>query len=132
MSLAIALNPNQLTTYWKKDKEIESITDNSRMYKPVALQKPRVSPNLKKRRTRPGMRKGAQKRIRRAINWLVYLSNQRTKSLPSRRVVRNFQVSFITLNLPSKQLHSHNAIRARFSNQFLKICRQRFNMKNYV
>src|SRR5699024_2849989 len=132
MSLTIALNPNQLTTYWKKDKELESITDNSRMYKPVALQKPKVSPNLKKRRTRPGMSKGAQKRIRRAINWLVYLSNQRTKRLPSRRVVSNFQVSFITLSLPSKQMHSHKEIKERCLNQFLTICRKRFNMKNYV
>lgn len=74
----------------------------------------------------------ARKRIRKAINWLTYLSETRNEKFSGGRIVRNFKVSFVTLTLPTKQMHSHQEITQKCLNRFLTVLRQKYKVQNYV
>lgn len=76
--------------------------------------------------------KKAQRRIRNTINWLIVCSAPRNIQVSKRQTIKNFRISFITLTLPSKQMHTHKEIKERCLNQFLTTLRQKFNVKNYV
>lgn len=74
----------------------------------------------------------SQKRLRNAINWLVFLSKKRTVNMYSGRKLKNFRISFITLTLPGKQMHSHKDIIQKCLNNFLTSFRGKFRVNNYV
>lgn len=131
MPLAISLNPNQLSTYWRRETPIMEENRYTRSI-PVPLRQAIKKPEINEENPRRGMSRAAQKRIKRAINWLTYLSASRTERLPSGRVVPRFQVSFITLTLPSKQRNSHKEIKSRCLNNFLQVMRDKYKMRNYV
>lgn len=74
----------------------------------------------------------AKRKIKKAINYLIYTAhpkktyNNRTKSYFS------FKVNFITLTLSSTQIHSDNEIKKRLLNQFLIEANKKWNVQNYV
>lgn len=121
MALQISLNPSRLAVYHApKPRE---------WWESVGLQKPRSICN---KRSENSMSKKAQKRIRNVINWLTYLSGKRDVVTGGGKTIKGFQVSFITLTLPSKQMHTHSEIKKVCLNQFLTECRVKFGVKNYV
>jgi len=83
-------------------------------------------------RPKSEMSKKARKRIRNAINWLTVLSSKRNAKISQDRYIYNFQISFVTLTLPSKQMHSHQEIKSQCLNRFLTEMRRKFGVQNYV
>lgn len=83
-------------------------------------------------RPAPEMSKKAQKRIRRAVNWLTYLSARRSVKGPKGKKIPNFQIAFVTLTLPTKQMHGHKEITSRCLNRFLVDARKKWGVQNYV
>lgn len=74
----------------------------------------------------------AEKRIKNAIDWLLYLSE--TKSFYNRKYKKhfNFKLCFVTLTLSAEQFHSDNVIKKELLNQFLVEFRTTWKVKHYV
>jgi hypothetical protein len=74
----------------------------------------------------------AYRKIKKAIDYLLFLSDEQlVNNQISGRAVR-FKLSFITLTLSSVQIHPDNEIKALFLNQFLIEAKKRWNLNHYV
>ncbi len=74
----------------------------------------------------------AKRRMLKAIDWLLILSENKTVHSPSTKKKFKFKISFITLTLASKQVHSDNEIKKELLNQFLIEARKKWNVDKYV
>lgn len=74
----------------------------------------------------------AKRRMLKAIDWLLILSENKTVHSPSTKKKFKFKISFITLTLASKQVHSDNEIKSELLNQFLIEARKKWNVDKYV
>ena len=74
----------------------------------------------------------ARRKINKAIKYLLFLSNE--KVLPDTAHGRNykFRLSFLTLTLPSRQVHTDQEIKALCLNQMLIELRKKWHVKNYL
>lgn len=74
----------------------------------------------------------AKRKIKKAIDYLLFLS--REKELPDTYHGANykFRLAFITLTLPSLQVHSDNEIKERCLNQLLIELKKKHNVRNYL
>lgn len=70
--------------------------------------------------------------LRKKIDFLYYYSNARRVKTYSGKVISNFKVLFLTLTIPSQQIHNTGMIITNILDPFLQICRQRLKMQNYV
>lgn len=70
--------------------------------------------------------------LRKKIDFLYYYSNSRRVKTYSGKVISNFRVLFLTLTIPSIQIHNTGMIITNILDPFLQICRQRLKMSNYV
>lgn len=118
---AISLNPSRICIYQAREW---SPFGNDRLFPRV-----QVANNSRKKAE---MSKRAQKRIREAVNWLCFLSRKRSIKQKGGKFVSNFSVSFITLTLPGKQMHSHKEIKEKCLHQFITQIGKYFPVKNYV
>lgn len=73
----------------------------------------------------------AKKRISDRITWLVFISKE--KSLYCKVLKKNlkFKINFITLTLPSAQVHSDNDIKNKCLDSFLSWLRKGLGVKHY-
>jgi hypothetical protein len=74
----------------------------------------------------------AQKNLQDKVTWLYHLARSRYTKTYSGKEIFNFKINFLTLTLPSKQLHPTTQITSECFNQFLTEIRQRTKMENYV
>lgn len=88
---------------------------------------------IQSKRTADGLvSKQAKKKIERAIDYLILLAKPtHLEHLPDGRSLQ-FKIAFITLTLPSKQIHTDNIIKQKCLNSFLIELTTRFKVKNYV
>lgn len=106
--------------------------------------------NLENNQNKTGkLSQNAQKRLRRKIEWMLFTSKK--KEISGRVVHGKYQgytthyskgnnyqskiqykLTFITLTLPSKQIHSDKEIKSKCLNQFLVELRSKFNVKKYI
>lgn len=73
----------------------------------------------------------ANKRVSRAIDWMIYLSKEKPLPVKNGRTDIKFKLNFITLTLSSPQIHTDNVIKSQLLNQFLTELRTKFNCTNY-
>lgn len=76
--------------------------------------------------------KRAKSRLKRAVGWLVIRKLHSQKWSPSARKSLRKKLAFITLTLPSSQIHTDGQIKAECLNQFLTEMRQSFGAVDYV
>src|SRR5258708_6766683 len=58
-------------------------------------------------------------KIRNAINWMLYLSEQKTiKSIREKKIFK-YYLNFLTLTLPSEQMHSDEFLKTELLQPFL-------------
>ena len=76
--------------------------------------------------------KKSQIAMKEKINWLYLLSRARYKKTLSNKNIYNFKLSFITLTLPSEQIHPTSVITKECFNQFLTEIRSQYKVENYV
>lgn len=118
---AISITPNRISMYPERIRHWDDFL--KRDTKPVA-------PTITKHNGKISAK--AKKRIRNACSWLVMCSAKRNIKLQSGKLIKNFQVSFVTLTLPTAQQHTHAEIKKKCLNQFLVQLRQKFGVKNYI
>ena len=74
----------------------------------------------------------AKKRIQEKVMWLNQFATCRTITTISGKKLRNFKLNFITLTLPSKQMHPTKDITNTVLNQFITELKQKKQLQNYV
>lgn len=74
----------------------------------------------------------SRSKIIKKINWLFHCSKSRVVKSYSGKEIYNFKVNFITLTLPSKQIHPTSQIIKECFERFLNEMRTRCKMNNYV
>jgi hypothetical protein len=117
----ILIHPNSLVLYsrlhWIKEKPFRKFS---------------VLINLKDNFHHKKISDPAKRKIKKAINYLIFTAhtkkvfNNRTKSYFT------FKVNFITLTLSSSQIHTDNEIKKGLLNQFLIEASKKWNVVNYV
>ena len=126
------IHPSYITCYnevhWeprKPYKEKSSYNAELEMYKYQHL--------LESNRTADGkVSTIAQRKIKKAIDYLLlFASDQKILSQRTGRKF-NFKIAFITLTLPSKQIHTDNEIKRECLNQFIIELQKYHQVKNYV
>lgn len=132
MSLVISLNPNNLSTYFERNISVNEDPYGMRDSKPISILKPKKVNPPKENKALVGLSKSAAKRMKKAINWITYLSVPRQRKLHNGVIIPKFSISFVTLTLPSNQLHSHKVIKSTCLNYFLTLIRKHCGVKNYV
>lgn len=99
------------------DKKEKSLSNNSE--------------NLKIKKSSFGLSYQTKSKIRDSIQLLFELSKPRTVWVSSNKPIYNFRASFVTLTLPSKQIHSDLEIK-KCLNNFLTRLRQTYKIDNYI
>lgn len=74
----------------------------------------------------------ARKSMVEKINWLYFMSKPRVKKSVRGKEVFNFRMNFLTLTLPSKQVHPTAQITSECLNQFITELRDIYKMENYI
>lgn len=74
----------------------------------------------------------AKSKAKRAIKYLLFTAVDKKVYNPKFNSSYKFKVSFITLTLPSKQVHTDKVIKAQLLNQFLIEAKKRWSLINYV
>ena len=119
--------PNRLSittakTYRNQDAAISIVNNACRKISNKNLTRQKMSVNLSKTSVR---------NIKDSIMSMYVLSKPRTVNINSKKKIYNFRQSFITLTLPSKQIHTDVEIKVCLD-RFLTILRNNFSVKNYV
>lgn len=87
--------------------------------------------NLKLKKTSVNLSKNSKRNLLQSCNSLFYHSPRRTIKLNNNKFIYNYKASFITLTLPSSQMHTDVEIKERL-NVFLQLLRDKYGLKNYI
>lgn len=114
------LTPGQSSKFpfFEADSEYESLSS--------------IPENLKCNFHRGIFSTNARKKVTKAIDYLIYLAQDKTLPYTHHGKGLKFKLSFVTLTLSSKQIHSDQEIAREIFQPFLNSCRQKWNVSNYV
>lgn len=127
-----SINPGQITTWYVNSKPGRRMKFNFD-YLPETIDTISKKPvNLINNAHNGLLSKQAVKKIRRAIDYTVYLSDRHTKKIDHRDKQYNFCLNFITCTLSSAQVHTDQEIKKHIFQPLLNYFRQHYHVKNYV
>jgi len=99
-------------------------------YKPA---RPKVEHLIKSdKKTHGIVSQQARRKVGKAVDYLLYLANDNVLPDTAHGKQYKFKIAFITLTLPSKQIHSDNQLKEDCLNQFLVELRVRYKVRNYL
>jgi hypothetical protein len=78
------------------------------------------------------MSRGARSCFMRAMSYLALIAKEKTVFNSEKNYHFKFRQSFITLTLPSKQMHSDNYVKQNILNQFIDALQKRYPSLSYV
>lgn len=137
MSQLVTFYPNRITIIPERSpkKLIDCIDSVYRKLYPNAVNSDiseNSLKNLKKKRNNMSLSRASKKKMLDSINSMYCLSKGRKVEYKKGKYIYNFKCSFITLTLPSEQVHSDKTIKSQCLNQFLIELRKKYKVKNYV
>jgi ribosomal protein S17E len=100
--------------------------------KPKHYNKKISSANLRDNTHSSKMSKQAQRKCKRAINYLLLNSTSKCNYSRINYKDTKFKISFITLTLPARQMHTDNQIKRDCLNSFLIEANRLWDVKHYV
>lgn len=116
----ISINTNYSSIYFEADsKKTHHNNENS-------------SKNLLCNSTYGFLSDVSKKKIKKAINLLLYISNYRYTGIVATKKDFKFKITFITLTLPAQQKHSDKEITNVCLHHFLNELRKHWNLEHYV
>lgn len=74
----------------------------------------------------------ARRKMGKAIDYLLYMAADKSVNLRNAGKFFNFRIAFITLTLPSKQIHNDNEIKNKCLNSFILELKNFYRVRNYV
>jgi len=87
--------------------------------------------NLKLKKSSFALSESSKRNLKNSFINLFFHSKPRTIKIGSKKFIYNYRTSFVTLTLPSKQVHSDVEIKMRL-NVFLQLLRDKYGVQNYV
>jgi hypothetical protein len=118
----ISIRPSRLTFYEKYESAF--------LKKSLAKSENQV--NLKNNRPDPKLSKKAARRIKDAIDWLLFISADKRAYSEKHGRYYKFKVTFITLTLASEQIHDDRVIKSKLLNSFLTLAKAKWKVKHYL
>lgn len=88
--------------------------------------------NLEDNRHMGLISKKVGKKMNTAIDWLIEIAKEKTFRTYKNKRQYKFKINFITLTLPSKQVHSDTDIKNKLLNQLLIEAKRKWQIKNYI
>jgi len=88
--------------------------------------------NLTENKANPEVSAKAKKRIRQAIDWLLFGAKRKFVYDKYKNKTFSFKINFVTLTLSSEQKHSDNEIKSKLLNQFLIEAKKRWHVNRYL
>lgn len=73
-----------------------------------------------------------QRKLKRAVNYLNFISKEKTAYLKGQKRNVKFRMTFVTLTLSSEQIHTDNEIKNVLLNQFIVECKKKYSLNNYI
>jgi len=117
----VSMKPNYFTTYIRFDSTNRNkYNSNFEAVMPI------------ENKSHGLMSSKANKRVKLAIDWLIYMSKEKVLHKKGQKTNFKFKLNFITLTLSSEQIHSDNEIKKTLLNQFLTELRTKYSCKNYI
>ncbi len=126
----VKVNPTFSTMYPRKVRYIEKENGTKEMSFVSFAKTENELRNLERAKRDGILSETSKAKIRNAVNWLILFSDERTITIDNKKV--KARCSFITLTLPSKQIHTDNEIKQQCLNQFLTELREQKSMLYYV
>jgi hypothetical protein len=74
----------------------------------------------------------AKRKMNRSLDYLLLMANEKQVDIQTTGRKLKFKIAFITLTLPSKQIHSDNQIKNECLNQFLIELKKYYHVRNYL
>jgi hypothetical protein len=128
----VVINPTNIVSYSeiifdkpRKRQKVEFIDVN----RPIEEQKSFLNST---RKAEGKVSEQAKRKIGKAIEYLVTIASEKKvhEKLSNKTVI--FKLAFLTLTLPSKQIHPDTEIINTCLNSFFNECRKVYNVRNYV
>lgn len=91
-----------------------------------------VSKKLEKKFHNFEISANSQKNLRSKVEWLFQYAKKRNVKSYTGKIIKGYKCGFITLTLPSKQVHNTAYIITQMLDEFLQQLRKRVKMQNYV
>lgn len=88
--------------------------------------------NLKRNIHRNRLSTSSEKKIKRTISYIDYISREQSQQSNIGNKSITFRLTFVTLTLSSAQVHSDNHIKSTMLNQFLIEARKRWRVDTYI
>lgn len=133
MPSLVKLYPSRLTITPERSSSANIYTVYDRYRDPLAkLNEPSWLTNFKKQGNPFVLSKSTKRKMFDSINSMYELASKRRIKMQSGKEIYNFKCAFITLTLPSNQIHSDIDIKKELLNQILVELRKHAGMKNYV
>lgn len=127
-----SIHPSQITTWFVNSKPRHRSSCYSNDLPGFPSEPNSIPENLKKNAHNGLLSKMAVKKIRKAIDYTVYLSKPLSRKVDHRSKQYNFTLNFITCTLSSAQIHTDLEIKKHIFQPLLNYFRQHFHVKNYV
>lgn len=74
----------------------------------------------------------ARRKMSKAVDYLLLMSNEKKVQITNSGRMFAFKIAFITLTLPSIQLHPDKEIKSKCLNQFILEIKKTYGVKNYI
>jgi hypothetical protein len=74
----------------------------------------------------------ARRKVSKAVEYLLFMANDKYLPDTAHGKAYKFKIAFITLTLPSNQVHDDNEIKSICLNQFLIELRKKWQVRNYI
>lgn len=128
----VSVLPSKVSVTTEIQKQIKN-SNGSWIFKPKVKSTPSSdAPKLVRKFHNFEISQNSARKLRQKIDFLYHYSKSRTVRTYTGKKLRNFKTCFLTLTLPSEQIHNTGMIITNCLDPFLQICRQRLGMKNYV
>jgi|TARA_B110000908_G_C10260605_1_gene458972 hypothetical protein len=133
MTQLATIYPSRITiTPARVNKSIEQKLYDKFIKEKLGLSNDTYKKNFKLEKNSFTLSKSSKKKLMDSINGMFVLSNPRTVKMKSGKSIFNFKMSFVTLTLPSKQVHNDTFVKKELLNQLLVELRNKYGVKNYV
>ena len=128
----VSIYPSHFTTYneikWNPSKPsrptYEATDDRTHLVNENFIKSSRSANGI--------LSKTAKKKINTALDYLLLMSQEKVIYAKSIRKKIKFKICFVTLTLPSKQIHTDDEIKRQILNSFLIELTRYHNVKNYL
>ena len=127
-----SIHPGQINLYseiqWNPHKPSRKSSDES-----ARIFEPKYEHLLKSKRTAEGnVSEIAKRKMLRGLKYLLLMANEKTVHNVYTGRMFKFKIAFVTLTLPSAQIHSDNEIKSKCLNQLLIELKKQYHVKNYI